>query len=80
MKETLFDDWLEAAKKKSAAEKRELRKDHPKGQMCRNCAHFMAHGFTDRINYCTASRNPRSGSGYAKTLRTAWCAAWKEKA
>lgn len=79
MSETLFDDWLEKAKEAEAEKAREKRKAHPKGQMCRGCVHFMRHQFTDKINYCTAVRNPRSGSGYGKTTRTGWCAKWEER-
>jgi len=79
MSETLFDDWLEKAKEAEAEKASEKRKNHPKGQMCRGCVHFLAHGFTDRISYCKLSLNPRSGSGYGKTTRTGWCAKWEDR-
>lgn len=77
---SLFDEWEKEQKQKAAEIKKQAKQQRPAGQQCRNCRFFMAHQYTDKINYCTASKNPRTSYGYAKTTRLGWCGNWKGEA
>ena len=74
---SLFDKWLEDAKKAKIAKDKAERAARPKGQKCDTCKHHQGHPFSPKYHYCTLGRSNHTPNGYAKTKASGWCSKWK---